>query len=73
MSNSTAANRNRVTAALLAMFLGGLGVHKFYLGRPGLGIIYILLCWTFIPAIIGFIEGLVYLSMNEPAFQQKYG
>ena len=45
---------NRVTAALFAIFLGGLGIHKFYLGKVGQGIIYILFCWTFIPAIIGF-------------------
>jgi TM2 domain-containing membrane protein YozV len=64
--------RNRVTAALFAIFLGGLGVHKFYLGKAGQGILYLVFCWTFIPAIVSFIEGLIYLSMAEDAFQQKY-
>lgn len=64
--------RTRVAAALFAIFLGGLGVHKFYLGKVGQGVLYLLFCWTFIPAIVSFIEGLIYLSMTEEAFQQKY-
>lgn len=44
--------KNRITAALLALFLGGFGVHKFYLGQSGVGIIYLLFCWTFIPALL---------------------
>ena len=65
-------SRNKMTAALLAIFLGGLGVHKFYLGQGGMGIVYIVFCWTFIPAIIGFIEGVIYLSMTDEAFNSKY-
>jgi len=65
--------RNRVVAALLAIFLGGLGVHKFYLGRIGWGIIYLLFCWTFIPCVIGFIEGLIYLTMSDAEFDKNYG
>lgn len=64
--------RNRVTAALLAMFFGGVGAHKFYLGRAGQGVVYILFCWTFVPAVVAFIEGLIYLAMGDTAFQQKY-
>lgn len=44
------------TAVLLALFLGGLGVHKFYMGQTGLGILYLIFCWTYIPAIVGLIE-----------------
>lgn len=66
------ANRNRTSAALFAIFLGGLGAHKFYLGHSGAGIVYLLLCWTFVPALIGFIEGIVYLSMSDAAFNAKY-
>jgi TM2 domain-containing membrane protein YozV len=41
---------------LLALFLGCFGVHHFYLGRVGLGILYLCFCWTGIPAILGLIE-----------------
>jgi TM2 domain-containing membrane protein YozV len=64
--------RNRLMAALLALFLGGVGVHHFYLGRPILGVICLLFCWTFIPAIIAFIEALVLLCMSDQTFQSKY-
>lgn len=64
--------RNRLAAALLALLLGGLGLHKFYLGRIGWGVIYLLLCWTLVPAIVGFIEGIVYLTMTDQAFALKY-
>jgi TM2 domain-containing membrane protein YozV len=52
---------------------GGLGIHKFYLGRIGQGIIYLLFCWTFIPMLIGLIEGIVYLTMTDDKFNAKYG
>ena len=65
-------SRNRVTAALFAFFLGGLGAHKFYLGQPGLGVLYLIFCWTFIPAIVAFIETIIFLTMNDEAFGAKY-
>jgi TM2 domain-containing membrane protein YozV len=65
--------RTKTTAGLLAIFLGGLGVHKFYLGRNIQGVFYLLFCWTFIPAIFGFLEGIVYFSMSDQAFAEKYG
>jgi len=34
--------KNKWTAFLLCLFLGGLGVHKFYEGRIGMGILYLL-------------------------------
>ena len=63
--------KNRFIAALLAIFLGGFGVHKFYLGKWN-GIFYLLLCWTYIPVIIAFIEGVLYLVNGEEAFDKKY-
>lgn len=65
--------KSRVAAALLALFLGGIGGHKFYLAKPFQGLIYLLLCWTFIPAIVGFIEGIAYLCMYDAGFARKYG
>lgn len=65
--------KSRTTAALLAFLLGGLGAHKFYLGQAGLGVLYLLFCWTFIPAIVAFIEFIMYLTMTDRAFTAKYG
>lgn len=48
--------KNPTTAVLLALFLGGIGAHKFYLNKVGLGILYLVFCWTYVPAIISFIE-----------------
>ncbi|MGH9344549.1 MAG: TM2 domain-containing protein [Terriglobia bacterium] len=48
--------RDEIVGILLALFLGGFGVHHFYLRRTGLGILYLCFCWTPIPWILGFIE-----------------
>lgn len=63
--------RNKVTAGLLAIFLGGLGIHKFYLSKPVAGILYLIFCWTYVPAILGLIEGIIYLTQSEADFQTK--
>ena len=65
--------RNKLVAALLAIFLGGLGIHKFYLGQTGWGILYLVFCWTFIPAFVGLIEGILFLVMSQDDFNRKYG
>ncbi len=65
--------KSRIAAALLAFFLGGFGVHKFYLGQVGLGVVYLIFCWTFIPAIIAFIDFIILLTMSDDTFNQKYG
>jgi TM2 domain-containing membrane protein YozV len=64
--------KSKVAAGLLGIFLGGIGVHKFYLGRVGMGIVYILFCWTCIPAIIGLVEGIIYLTCSDEDFYYKY-
>lgn len=64
--------KNKIVAGLLAIFLGGFGIHKFYLGKVGQGLIYLLFCWTGIPAIIAFIEGIIYLCSNDHNFQVKH-
>ena len=51
-----AVRKSETTGLVLALFLGGVGAHHFYLGNVKLGIVYALLCWTFIPVIVGFLE-----------------
>lgn len=50
------ARKDEVICVLFAIFLGCFGVHHFYLRRNGLGILYLLLCWTGISAILGLID-----------------
>jgi len=64
--------KNKTVAGLLGIFLGGLGVHKFYLGKIGMGILYLVFCWTYIPSIIGCIEGIIYLTSSDQGFHNKY-
>lgn len=65
-------SRSRTTAGILGIFLGGFGVHKFYLGKSGQGLLYLLFCWTYVSAIVGFIEGIMYLVMSDQEFNDKY-
>lgn len=75
-SNSAISNswpiKNKMVAGLLAILLGGLGIHKFYLGNNFKGILYIVFCWCYIPAILGLIEGIQILCSNDENFQLKY-
>lgn len=63
--------KSKTAAGVLAILLGGLGVHKFYLGKIGMGILYLLFCWTGIPSVIGLVEGIMYLCSNNENFQLK--
>ncbi len=63
---------NKIAAGVLAILLGGIGIHKFYLGQNGRGVLYLLFFWTGIPAIIGLIEGIIYLTMSDEAFDAKF-
>lgn len=71
-TRSATSGKDRGTAALLALFLGGLGVHHFYLGNTALGVLYLLFCWTLIPAVVSCVEGIVFLCMSDSNFHKKY-
>jgi TM2 domain-containing membrane protein YozV/predicted RNA-binding Zn-ribbon protein involved in translation (DUF1610 family) len=74
VSASTAVGRkDRVTASVLAILLGSFGAHRFYLGHIGLGFLYLIFFWTWIPGIVGLIEGIIYLTQSDEEFKTKYG
>ena len=63
--------KSKVTAGVLALLLGGFGIHKFYLGKIGMGILYLVFCWTYIPALVSFVEGIIYLCSSDENFSRK--
>ena len=65
--------KSKLVAALFALFLGSFGIHKFYLRRVGMGILYLIFCWTFIPSVLGFIDAILLLIMSDEDFNRKYG
>ncbi len=63
----------KVVAGIFAILLGYLGLHKFYLGYTKEGIIQILLTFVCgIGALIGLIEGIIYLTKTDEEFYQTY-
>ncbi len=72
IATAAAPLKSRSLAVFLALILGGIGVHKFYVDKPGVGLCYLLFCWTFIPSLFGLIEAIQYVSMTDDVFQEKY-
>ena len=77
---SSVRTKSKVTAGVLAIVLGGFGVHKFYLGYVGTGFIFLAI-WIvgllifigpLVVGVIGIIEGIRYLSMSDEQFDQTY-
>lgn len=64
--------KSQFTTAMRALFLGGLGIHRFYLGQNGKGILYLIFFWTFIPALIALFDFFVFIFMSEDRFNYKY-
>lgn len=56
---------NKIIYIVLAVFLGGFGVHKFYAGKTMSGILHLVFCWTGIPHIIAIINAI--LTLFRPA------
>lgn len=77
--------KEKVAAGLLAIFLGAIGVHKFYLGgkqQKTAGIIMLVislvgsclfLIGPFVMGIIALIEGIIYLTKDDAEFNATYG
>lgn len=65
--------KNRLLTIVLAVLLGGFGIHRFYLRDYMMGFIYLISFWTGIPTIIAWIEAVYFLIIGEKEFHRKYG
>jgi TM2 domain-containing membrane protein YozV len=64
--------KSKIAAGLLALFVGVFGVHRFYLGQVGKGILYAVFFWFPLTWLIAFIDGIVILTMDDEDFNIKY-
>ncbi|WP_394347906.1 TM2 domain-containing protein [Halorussus salinisoli] len=72
ISAASDSDKDQVAAGLLAILLGGVGAHKFYLDDVKMGVVYLCFSWTLVPAIVGLVEGIMYFTKSEEEFQRKY-
>jgi TM2 domain-containing membrane protein YozV len=65
---------SKTEAALLALFLGGVGAHRFYLGSWGIGLVYVLALAVHpaLGALAGLAEAIRFFSMNAGDFDRQY-
>ncbi|PNZ70718.1 TM2 domain-containing protein [Staphylococcus croceilyticus] len=61
---------NKTIYVLLTLFLGGVGIHKFYADKVWQGIFHLVFFWTFIPTIISIIHGIIIIFTTNA---DKYG
>lgn len=64
--------KSKSTALLLTLFLGTLGIQWFYLNNTLLGVLSILFCWTWIPAIVSIVQFFYLLFMSSESFDANY-
>lgn len=64
----------KVPAGILGILLGGLAIHKFYLGYTQTAIIQLVLGIVTLGlfGIVGFIEGIMYLTKSDDQFVSDY-
>lgn len=78
LGSAYAGAKNKLAAGLLAIILGSLGIHKFYLGYNKEGLIMLLVTLltcgfgAMIISIVGLIEGVIYLTKSDEEFSQIY-
>jgi len=78
MSDKPAGAEKKITAGICGILLGALGIHKFILGYTKQGLIMLLVSIltlglaAWIMAIIGLIEGIIYLTKSDEEFVRIY-
>lgn len=85
VTSTGSSTKSKVAAGLFAIFLGGWGIHKFYLGFTGPGLVYLLvntvgfaITWlflfipNFVLGVMALVEGIIYLTKSDEDFEQTY-
>ena len=67
----TEKRKNKWDAILYAAWLGGFGVHHFYVGNKRAGYAYLALCWTLIPFFLGWIQAVEWLFTPRRVFESE--
>lgn len=62
--------KDRTTALILTLLLGGVGMRRFYMGQIGLGLVYTIFSWTFIPGIVALVE-LFFIQKRVDHFNEQ--
>ena len=67
-------DNKKVLAGVLAIMLGGFGIHKFILGYTKEGVLQILMSFFScgLASVIPFVEGIIYLTKSDEEFYQIY-
>ena len=68
-------NNKKVACGIFAILLGPLGIHKFYLGYTGTGILWLILSIcsrATLTGLFGLIEGIIYLTKSDEEFYNTY-
>lgn len=71
MSTASGRGKNKIVAALLALFLGFLGVHHFYLGSTMAGVVTIVACCG-LSGLMPLVEAIMLFIMSDAEFDAKY-
>ena len=77
-SESIQPTKSKVVAGVLGILVGWLGIHKFYLGYTGPGLVLllasVLTCGigSIVTSVIGLIEGILYLVKTDEEFHEMY-
>ncbi len=74
MADKIPGAEKKLVAGLLGILIGGLGIHRFYLGDMTGGIIRIVITFVTcgVGSLIGLIEGIIYLTKSDEEFVQTY-
>lgn len=66
---------SRITAAVVGIFCGSLGIHRFYMGHKNAGIVYLvvgIVSAGSVTSVVGLIDGIIYLMATDEEFVAKY-